>query len=946
MAFAAVFALPLAAAVEDGTETSSATAGQGVPVVGAGSRWRRCFAFFPPVVSATDARKLGIDASDAEARSKALLGTIGKTRRSRRSTYEPNLRTPLPPPNWTDPAFDDSSWLYTQAADFGIADQRIRYQDTLEHVRGARGSDCFVEEVGLVAQRARFLVTEPGKVSKLALSLVYRGGFVAYLNGKEIARGHLPKGRIAPTTPAEAYPYEVNLGPEVESGGKTSRQALQLMGAHRKVAAYSEYWAKKERCFGPIDIDPGALRKGVNVLAVELHRSEYPARCKKDGLGFAAVGLAECHLRAQTKEGAIVSAFSRPKALAVWNQQLWEPVWNTDFANPCEPARPIRIVGARNGVFSGKVVVGSAAAIEGLQAAVSELRTSEGASIPAKSVGVRYGATNPTQSEAEGFWKMGFSGVRFDALLDKAPEVVPPVPVKRAKVLSDCLGLPEAVTPAAVIPVWVTVRIPKGTAPGAYTGTLALRAKGAESVSVPIRLQVASWTLPDVKDYGSLLFIYQSPDTLETYYKVPRWSENHWRMIEASLKLMGEAGNIGLIFPLQAESAMGNAESFIPWIRKADGTYEYDFTRFDRYLETALKYHHPHRLKVIAVNVWGAENKPAKSKTRNEDGSITKTYGDNPRTQITVIDATTGEKSKMLMPLYGTPEAEALWRPVLLQVRQRLEAKGLADKMMLGMAWDVVPAPEHVRMFCNILGEIPWFRESHFDKRSIRYDANDPAKTVLVGCNSIVWGGRVPDPAAKRLHGWQYDPKHLVLNFNRAGTGSVVLNGFPQPWSFRMWMESTLTCGRNGNGRAGGDFFRAGYSRGSGNAGCMFGRYLRSQVGQTGLGNTCCDLFAPGSSGPVTTVRFENAREGNQESEARIVIEKALLDKAHPLPDDLAGECQALLDQRTHILRMWGIIEHKSGTQATTSIATSGWLDSNLRLFELADRAQRSRARP
>lgn len=907
-----------------------------VSVVGAGSRWKRYFAFFPPTISKEEAKKAGLDPEDREARSKAIRGKVGKGRRGRRENFAPNLVNPLPPEGWEKPEFDDSAWLHDQATDFAISDRRVRFRDSEDYLRAAWGTDRYVEEVGLIVQRGRFTVNDPSKVQQLTLSLVYRGGIVAYLNGKEITRAHLPKGKLTPKTGAEVYPLEVNLGPETGSNGKKTRPALNLMGTHRNVVKYSKYWAQKERRHGPVDIDTAVLRKGVNVLAIANHRSNYLAANKKASLGFAAVGMSECHLRAKADDGAIVSAFARPSGLKVWNQHLWESTLTADFCNPAESLRPIRIVAARNGTFSGKVIAGSTKTIEGLSAAIGELKDANGKAIPAEALRIRYGAINLTHAGTTGVWKRGVGGSRFDALLDSPPDSIAPAKMVQTKVHSKLLGVPAGMASAAVVPIWVTVQVPKDAAPGEYQGALTINAKGAEAIKVPVKLSVANWSLPDIKDYGSLLFIYQSPDTLAKYFKVEPWSDAHWKMIESSLKLMGEAGNIGLIFPLQAESAMGNAESLIPWIKKGDGAYDYDFTRFDRYLETALKYHSKERLKVIALNVWGAENKPVKFKNRGADGKVVKTYGKNPRTQITVVDKSTGKKSKMLMPGYGTPEAEALWKPVLLEVKKRLEAKGLFSKAMLGMAWDVTPHPTHVAMFRNILGDLPWFRESHYDKRTVPYDANDKSKIIRVGCNSIVWGGSVPDPNKKRLYGWKYDPKHMVLNFNRFGTLSVVLMGFPRPWSFRMWMESTLACGRNGNGRCGGDFFRAGYSRGSGNAGCMFGSYPRSQVGQTGLGNNVCDLFAPGPQGPVTSVRFENAREGNQEAEARIVIEKALLNKDKPLPAELAKKCQSLLDQRTHIMRMWNIIEHKSGSAAKAKIGTAGWQDSTLTLFNLA----------
>jgi len=251
-------------------------------------------------------------------------------------------------------------------------------------------------------------------------------------------------------------------------------------------------------------------------------------------------------------------------------------------------------------------------------------------------------------------------------------------------------------------------------------------------------------------------------------------------------------------------------------------------------------------------------------------------------------------------------------------------------------------------MFRRILPGAAWIRESHFNRPSYPYDPKDRTKTVPVAYNSIVWGGEVPDPTVKRLYGWQSNPKHLVMNFNRAGVACLTLKGFPPPWSYRMWMESTLACGRNGNGRVGGDFWHLGAkfvgtttgrvssSTQGGSAGTLFGIYLKSATGQVGLGNNTTDLFAPGPDGPVATVRFQNALEGNQEAEARVFIEKALLDKTAPLPAELASECRTFLDERTNVLRMWRL--------DAADIARVGWQQRSRRLYDLAGQVAKARA--
>ena len=167
---------------------------------------------------------------------------------------------------------------------------------------------------------------------------------------------------------------------------------------------------------------------------------------------------------------------------------------------------------------------------------------SDGRTIPYSATTVRYAALDRRPVEAKG---QGAKLRTFDPLLDQ----------------------PTAVVPSTVVPVWVTVRVPKTAAPGLYRGALVLTTQASQPITVPIEVSVADWTLPDVKDYACLLNIYQSPDTLAMYYKAPLWSAEHWKLIERSLALMGDLGNDFLCIPLLSKDQFGNEESMVAWIR-------------------------------------------------------------------------------------------------------------------------------------------------------------------------------------------------------------------------------------------------------------------------------------------------------------------------------------------------------------------------------------------
>ena len=852
--------------------------------------WRKHYTFFPPRLSVGAAAALKTDTGSA-APADYFAGQ-----------YASGLETAPPPAEWVQHGFDDSAWLLRRARDLSHGARRYPRQIAETSVFH-RGTDWFVEEIGLICQRAKFLVDDPRSVRDLTLSLTFRGGFVAYLNGREIARSHLPPGKIEPATPADEPPLDAFFTRESIAAGTFS-------GFDYHLDPKSEQWALRERTFGPREVPLTALRRGENVLAIELHRSGYPPQCKgrlrRKGLRFSAVGLSLLELRAEAQPGTVRSAPTRRSGVEVWAVDSTRPFSDLGCRHHDEKVGRIRVVGARNGHFSGQAMVTSTQPLKSLRAEVSALRCPGGGEIPPRAIRIRYGTVNPVVRGGLTYLQTVLPldmvidktlGSRFDILLDKPPADV------------------------SAVPVWATVTVPKDAAAGQYTGTLAIRANGAPAVNIPIELSVAQWTLPDVKDYASLFNIYQSPDTLAEYYQIKPWSEQHWAMIERSLKLMGEAGNIGLFFPLLAQSQFGNPQSIVLWIKERDGTFTYDFGLFDRYLDTALKYHD--RLLFLVPVVWGYECTGLREAPA---------YG----AQVTVLDRATGKRGNIKLPEYGTPQCEKMWRPLLTQIRQRLAKRGVAKLMLLGLPGDRGPKPSHVAMFRRILPDVRWVRESHFDLRGYRYDSENRSAVVPVAYNSIVWRGQIDDPQKKRRYGWQHSPGHLVTHFPRHFSGNVSLRGFPSPWTFRLCMEGALACGRNGIGRVGGDFFsipsrrfqgpdrRARYVRG----GVRFGRYPRSSVIQLNLQATTTDLFGPAPEGPVATIRLENILEGNQAAEARIFIEKALLDNGHPLPAPLAERCQELLNVRTNVLRMWAI--------GAGAFARYQWQDRERRLYNLA----------
>ncbi len=151
------------------------------------------------------------------------------------------VETTMPPQDWRQTGFDDSGWLRKPV------------------------SEPNSPWLKLLCLRGRFHVTDPEKAAGLSLLIRYRGGVAVYLNGKEVARGHLKAG-ATPADLAEDY-----LAPDF----------MQV----RELSA--------------IPFPKSVLRKGLNVLAIEVHRS--PARIRGEN-GGQEHRLRQWHLRSGGRE--------------------------------------------------------------------------------------------------------------------------------------------------------------------------------------------------------------------------------------------------------------------------------------------------------------------------------------------------------------------------------------------------------------------------------------------------------------------------------------------------------------------------------------------------------------------------------------------------------------------------------------------------------------------
>ena len=750
--------------------------------------------------------------------------------------------TQLPPSDWIGPAMDDSVWPRV------LLPQPVPAAEVHSN-GGPVGSDnCYnIYSTVLLLARTRFEINDPAQVKACVLSLDYWGGVVVYVNGQEVARGDMPDKRPDLASPAMDYPEEAFLTPQgkvlaTDDDKNANRLAL------------------RNRQLRDVQIPAAVLRKGVNVIAVETHAAPVNARVLTGGYGsfFAGwppVGLLNARLTVSPAGTAVT------RRIQVWNCGPCDTLSVFDRGMAAEPPlRPIQISAPRNGVFSGRLVVGSDQAIKGLKVNVTDLTQAQGGGkIAASAVRVRYAvvATHGTSWVGDD---------RFDGLFDVIPAEIPVAGTKPQGVsLYHLRAEPKPLVPGAVAPLWFTVRVPRNVPPGLYEGKVSVSADGLPVTTVPLRVEVCAWTLPDPKDFRVQNFLYHAEEVYAKYYNLTNYSDKHLEMVGQSLAILAESNSRQVEANLACDffGPRGNPESLVRWIKQPDGSFKHDFTNLDRYLDMVVKY--VGKPKPLRLNCWGAGGHNS---------------GPGGGLEVSVFDPATGKLERM--PNQFT---EAFWRPVLSAVLEKVKARGLLGDTTLGYNSQYpLPDPTLVDVAHKIWPEGEWSFVAHSGRESMKFVGTDTNVAMTVRHAD----GVQTQPSGKLPPLWSLDQPRRNTFAN--GCRNEIRDTMAIRDYRRLVELGAVNRGYDGIGQIGADLFPLKKPSGG---------YAATGAGRgTGWAyqGTTLSLLYPGPDGPVATERFEMLREGVQLCEAVLVLRRAVADKK--LSSDLQQRTERYLASR------------------------------------------------
>ena len=230
--------------------------------------------------------------------------------------------------------------------------------------------------------------------------------------------------------------------------------------------------------------------------------------------------------------------------------------------------------------------------------------------------------------------------------------------------VADVLDINDSMTVPAgrKQPVWMTVSVPSDARPGKYSGKLTVTSSNAKARSLNVELTVADHVLPPARDWAFHLDLWQNPYSVARYENVPLWSEAHFKAMRPVMRMLAEAGQKSVTATIMSRPWNGQTEdafgSMVTKIRRIDGTWLYDYTIFDRWVEFMFSIGIDRQINCYSMIPWAL--------------------------QFDYIDqATSSPATFQAAP--GSEEYNEYWGAFIADFARHLKAKGWFEKTMIAM---------------------------------------------------------------------------------------------------------------------------------------------------------------------------------------------------------------------------------------------------------------------
>lgn len=337
-------------------------------------------------------------------------------------------------------------------------------------------------------------------------------------------------------------------------------------------------------------------------------------------------------------------------------------------------------------------------------------------------------------------------------------------------------------TPKTSRPVWISIDIPENAGAFRYQSKLIVKTKNQISKEFDISLEVVNKTLPKPADWKFYLDLWQNPYSVARYYRVKLWSKEHWSLLTPLMKMLADAGQKTITVSINKRpwgtQTEDPYESMIGWTKKTDGTWEYDYSIFDQWVNFMMALGIKKQINCYSLVPWGNEFYYFDQKSKNE----------------VKLKAEPGSK----------PYSELLI-PFLTDFRGHLQKKGWNKITCLAMD---ERAPEEMKAMLSLVSAIaPEFGISLADNHKSYKLYPDQLKDLSVAFGAIIEEKDLTYRKANNMVSTFYlcctneFPNNFTFSPPSEGiyigwyAMAANLDGFLR-WSFNNWVANPLTDSR------------------------------------------------------------------------------------------------------------------------------------------------------
>ncbi len=331
-----------------------------------------------------------------------------------------------------------------------------------------------------------------------------------------------------------------------------------------------------------------------------------------------------------------------------------------------------------------------------------------------------------------------------------------------------------------VQPIWLTIQVPGNISPGKYTGSIIINAN--EQTELKISVLVLDHLLPPPAQWKYDLDFWQYPAPIARIHNVKLWSDEHFEIMRPYFTTLANAGQKAITAniieqPWGLDHVHFDDPSLIKWIRKTDGTWDFDFTIFDRFIPFMMSCGITGRINCYTMITW----------------DLSFIYYD---------EASGKNNSTKLAP--GTDEYYQFWHGMLTEFTKHLKEKGWFEKTAIAM--DERPV-ESMQVVIDILKKIdpewkialagdtyhPEIEENIFDyclASYLKFDDDVMARRKAAGKPTTYYTACVEEYP----NGYTFSPpaENTFLGWHAAAKGYT---GYLF-WAYNTWVQNPLQDSR------------------------------------------------------------------------------------------------------------------------------------------------------